>query len=247
MPGLSQLKQFNSDLLALGDEITTRASRGEQPVKVKIPDTVQDVNDSEDFVLGMPEIEAEVEEELIDEDLSDLAGITNSTSGDDSASEEEPAVTFEAPDMSGLLNTLGHEQIVGEEMPDLSMFADEPEPAEEEVVEEEPEEISIADMNLDDLLSGGGFDQPEEGGDNAQPEPEEQSVADAMAAGVTDDGLFGDLVGEPEKEPAVPEPEANLEPVKEAAPVKDLEDLGSIDNLEDFKEPVASEAPENPV
>ena len=42
MPGLSQLKQFNKDLLAIGDEVTIRASRGEKPVEVHIPKEVED-------------------------------------------------------------------------------------------------------------------------------------------------------------------------------------------------------------
>ena len=39
---------------------------------------------------------------------------------------------------------------------------DEPEEEPEEYVEEEPEEVSIADMGLDALLAGGGFDEPQE-------------------------------------------------------------------------------------
>ena len=52
MPGLSQLKKFSSDLLALGDETNLRAIRGEKPVKIEIPKDVEDKNDSEEFVLG---------------------------------------------------------------------------------------------------------------------------------------------------------------------------------------------------
>ena len=47
MPGLSQLKKFSSDLLALGDETNLRAARGEKPVKIEIPKDVEDKNDSE--------------------------------------------------------------------------------------------------------------------------------------------------------------------------------------------------------
>ena len=72
MPGLSQLKKFSSDLLSLGDEVNLRATRGEKPVKIEIPNDIEDKNDSEEFVLGMPEIEAEPEVSTADEDLSDL-------------------------------------------------------------------------------------------------------------------------------------------------------------------------------
>ena len=169
MPGLSQLKQFNKDLLSLGDEITVRASRGEKPVQVIIPKEVEDVNDSEDFVLGMPQIEAEIEAAPVDEDLSDLAGLANPSA---STGSSEPAPTFEAPDLSSLLNPINvpDDASAGMDMPDLSMFEEQEEP-EEEIVEEEPEEISIADMGLDALLSGGGFDAPEEE-TTEEPEPE---------------------------------------------------------------------------
>ena len=41
MPGLSQLKKFSNDMVSLGNEVQVRASRGEKPVKVEIPDTVE--------------------------------------------------------------------------------------------------------------------------------------------------------------------------------------------------------------
>ena len=56
MPGLKQLQQFNSDILNLGDESKLRAARGEKPVLVPIPKNVQDVDDSEDFISGLPVI-----------------------------------------------------------------------------------------------------------------------------------------------------------------------------------------------
>ena len=73
MPGLSQLKQFNKDILSLGDEVMLRSQRGEKPVIVQIPKSIEDKNDSEEFVMGMPEIEAIVQDKSADDDLSDLA------------------------------------------------------------------------------------------------------------------------------------------------------------------------------
>ena len=144
MPGLSQLKQFNKDLLAIGDEVTIRAARGEKPVEVHIPKEVEDKNDSEDFVLGMPEIEAEVDNSPVDEDLSDLAGLANpaSTSSNDST---EPSPTFEAPDLSDLLNPIAISDDGGSgsssDMPDLSMFEDAPVEEEEEIAGREEDEF----------------------------------------------------------------------------------------------------------
>jgi len=171
MPGLSQLKKFSSDLLSLGDELTLRASRGEKPVKVEIPNTVEDVNDSEDFVLGMPQIEAEVKNDTIDEDLSDLSGLINPAAKASSENgDEDTSAAFAAPDLSDLLNPISANDDSQGIMPDLSMFEEQPE--EEEVVEEEPEEVSIADMGLDALLAGAGFDAPAEEPEEETPTPE---------------------------------------------------------------------------
>ena len=196
MPGLSQLKQFNKDLLAIGDEVTIRAARGEKPVEVHIPKEVEDKNDAEDFVLGMPEIEAEVDNSPVDEDLSDLAGLANpaSTSSNDST---ESSPTFEAPDLSDLLNPIAISDDGGSgsssDMPDLSMFEDAPVEEEEEIVEEEPEEISVADMGLDALLSGAGFDAPEE---ESEREVEEESLQEKELKEISD--LDSDIEDIPE-------------------------------------------------
>ncbi len=174
MPGLSQIKKFSSDLLAIGDEVTIRASRGEKPVAVPIPKTVEDINDSEDFVLGMPEIEAEKPAEA-DEDLSELAGLVgNSASKSDNST--EPAPAFMAPDLSSLVNpiNLSNNESNGGEMPDLSEFMDESE-KHPEIAPIEPKEISVGDMDLEALLSGGGFDQGEETEKSEEKAPETDS------------------------------------------------------------------------
>lgn len=234
MPGLSQLKQFSSDILSLGDEINLRAARGEKPVKIEIPKDIEDINDSEEFVLGMPVIEAEPEISSADEDLSDLTALVNpSATKSDKSGEAEPVPSFEAPDMSALLNPVVADNADDAGMPDLSMF-DEPEEAEEEVVEEEPEEISIADMGLDALLAGGGFDEPE-----PVPEPEPAPAETAPAPEVPDfDMSVLDSV----------EPLEDAEPLEEAAPLDDaetLEDMPSLDDMEPLSEaePLTEAAP----
>ena len=237
MPGLSQLKQFSSDILSLGDEINLRAARGEKPVKIEIPKDIEDINDSEEFVLGMPVIEAEPEISSADEDLSDLTALVNpSATKSDKSGEAEPAPSFEAPDMSALLNPVVADNADDAGMPDLSMF-DEPEEAEEEVVEEEPEEISIADMGLDALLAGGGFDEPE-----PVPEPEPAPAETAPAQEVPDfDMSVLDSV-EPLDEA---EPLEDAEPLEEAAPLDDaetLEDMPSLDEMEPLTEAAPGDA-----
>ena len=157
MPGLSQLKQFEKDILSLGDESSLRASRGEKPVLVPIPKGITIDNDAEDFVLGMPEKPLVAQETAVDEDLSDISG-KGGTKNSDSTQESS------GPDLSSLLMPVdlpASDDADSQEMPDLSMFSDEPEPQSQQEVEpvvEEEKEISIADMGLDALLAGAGFD-----------------------------------------------------------------------------------------
>ena len=245
MPGLSQLKKFSSDLLALGDETNLRAIRGEKPVKIEIPKEIEDINDSEDFVLGMPQIEAEPEVSAVDEDLSDLTALVNPAAASNAKSgEAEPAPSFEAPDMSALLNPVAAEDSEDSGMPDLSMF-DEPEETEEiEEVEEEPEEVSIADMGLDALLAGGGFDEPE-----PEEEPEEESEAPAdFDLNNFEEISDLDSIGAEEPEPAEPEvaePVEEVEALDEAEPVDDF-DLAEPSALEEAEPLAEAETLEEP-
>ena len=218
MPGLSQLKKFNSDLLALGDETNLRAARGEKPVKIEIPKDIEDKNDSEDFVLGMPEIEAEADVSTADEDLSDLTALVNPSAAPDKSGKEEPAPSFEAPDMSALLNPVAPPAADDDAgMPDLSMF-DEPEEEPEEIIEEEPEEVSIADMGLDALLAGGGFDEPE---------PEEESKD--FSNGESDAADSGNV---------------DLDNFEEIPSLDDLDSVPAAETIEE-PEPVSKESAED--
>ncbi len=162
MPGLSQLKQFNADLLNLGDEVKIRSARGEKPVTVPIPKKIPDVDDSEDFVNGMPQIS---EEELEQADAAaaemekaahDFSDITGESSGDEGAAASSLASSQKVPDVKDLLAP----------PPDLSLsdldLSEFEEPAQETPVEEEEEEeIPLEDMDLDSLLASGDT-EPEE-------------------------------------------------------------------------------------
>ena len=269
MPGLSQLKQFSKDIQSLGDEITLRAQRGEKPVVVPIPKGITIEDDSEDFVLGMPDNPKVVDNSNVDDDLSEITGMSAASSGkkDDAAA----APSFEAPDMSSLLAPvdLGGDSS-DDGMPDLSAFADEPIEEEVEEVEEEPEEISVADMGLEALLAGEGFDgtegtEEENVEEEAEPEPEpavDQLPVDSADTSDTD-FQFEDTQPNPFAAPdpfAVPDipdvpafPEepvdAEAEPVEsfespelpeEAAPVDAIEDIAPIEEIS--QEPAAEEA-----
>ena len=150
MPGLSQLKKFNTDILALGNEVHERASRGEKPILIPFPKTIRDVDDSEDFVIGMPEAPEQAVPSQASSDAEDFSDITGTGKKDAAPKENAETSSTAVPDLSDLLNPVIPSASAGEaEMPDLSQFADEPE---QKVEETEPEEVSIADMNLDDLL-----------------------------------------------------------------------------------------------
>ena len=260
MPGLSQLKQFNKDIQSLGDEITLRAQRGEKPVVVPIPKGITVEDDSEDFVLGMPDNPKAVDNSNVDDDLSEITGITSAASG--KTEEGEAAPSFEAPDMSSLLAPvdLGGEAS-DDGMPDLSAFADSPiEEEQPEEIEEEPEEISVADMGLEALLAGAGFDGTEGTGEEPEPEPEEEPepAIDELAVDTTgpEEPLPFDLTpSEPAPDPfAIPdlpdtpafpeEPVEAAEPVQEAEPAEAVEELGELDELGelgDLEEPAPAD------
>ena len=164
MPGLSQLQKFNSDILSLGNEPTLRSQRGEQALSVPLPKGVKDIDDSDDFVVGMPIVLNNVQEQkkaetVDDEDFSDITGEKSNSSND---SNKQEASAEKIPDFSDLL-TPNIDQADNQDIPDLSMFMDPVETSvPEEVEEPEPEEPAIADLNLEDLLNTAGFDSESE-------------------------------------------------------------------------------------
>ena len=191
MPGLSQLKKFNADILSLGNEPGLRASRGEKPVTVPIPKGIEDVDDSDDFITGMPEpVEYDVKPEKavnVEEDFSDIMGTSSSPVASNTV---QPESTLNVPDLSSLAD-LGAFADSGDEDsdmmgPDLSMFADPIEETEPEP-EPEPEEPEISDLSLEDLLGGMGFD-----GSEGTEENKEDSEEDLY--NIPDDDSHGEEV-----------------------------------------------------
>lgn len=191
MPGLSQLKKFNADILSLGNEPGLRASRGEKPVTVPIPKGIEDVDDSDDFITGMPEpVEYDVKPEKavnVEEDFSDIMGTSSAPVPSNTV---QPESTLNVPDLSSLAD-LGAFADSGDEdsdmmEPDLSMFADPIEETEPEP-EPEPEEPEISDLSLEDLLGGMGFD-----GSEGTEENKEDSEEDSY--NIPDDDSHGEEV-----------------------------------------------------
>lgn len=179
MPGLKQLQQFNSDMLNLGDEVKIRAARGEKPVTVKIPKDVADIDDSEDFVNGLPALSEEDQAQAAaaaeerKREANDFSDFMDDDS--ESSSEQKPAATEEeaVPDVSDLLPSAGDMDLSDL---DLSEFEDEKEPE----PEPEPEEIGIEDMDLESLLASSpepqAQDEPQISNDEKKSEESEESI-----------------------------------------------------------------------
>ncbi len=189
MPGLSQLKKFNSDILSLGNEAELRAQRGERVVSVPIPRTVKDIDDSNDFVMGISDlaIEPSAENKNIntDEDLSDITGSPATGTAEKPA---ESPINVNVPDLSSLVSqTAGAGNT--DSMPDLSMFMED-EPPTEEAPPQEEKEPDIADLSLDDLL-GGAVDSDES--PNGEEEADESTEDIAPVETLTSDENATDM------------------------------------------------------
>lgn len=198
MPGLSQLKKFNADILSLGNEAELRAKRGEKVVQLSVPKEIQDVDDSDDFVMGMPEVSEDIiaaqeEKPVQDDDFSDITG-TASASNENSSSVEAAV-----PDVSSLLNPINFadNSDEGDSVPDLSLFM---EPPETDVPEEVPEEKEpeISDLSLEDLLGGTGFDGSEGASEETEAENAESEEAENDSAEMKAGFSGGDDFSAPE-------------------------------------------------
>ena len=205
MPGLKQLQQFNSDILNLGDESKLRAARGEKPVLVPIPKNVQDVDDSEDFISGLPVISDEEmaqaeaaakEREKEANDFSDF--MDNGSDESDEASEKPAQETAVVPDVSDLLPSTGDM-----DLGDLDLSEFEPPPKPEP--EPEPEEIAIEDMDLDSLLAPAPKPEPE-----PEPEPEPQTVDMEASESIQDDFFDQDFTSSQDVSASVPKSEDSI-------------------------------------
>lgn len=101
MPGLNQLKKFSEDIKQVGDENKIRAQRGEKTVSIPIPDGISEKDDSDDFLLGMPEVKKDEPAE--------------------NSSEKQDSDESAAPDLNSILTPQSE---TGDDAPDLSDFLD---------------------------------------------------------------------------------------------------------------------------
>ena len=182
MPGLNQLKQFNADILTLGDEVKIRSARGEKPVTVKIPKKITVADDSADFAEGMPVVseeevqQAEAAAAEREREKYNVEGLFD----DGSSAKKETAEAAPAPvmpDVSNILNPGSDLSIMADDLSDFE------EPAAEEEEEEEEDLTPIEDQDLDSLLafSGDGTVETDEEDDEDYGTEEEEASAEASS------------------------------------------------------------------
>ncbi len=241
MPGLKQLQQFNSDILNLGDEVKIRSARGEKPVTVKIPNDVKDVDDSEDFLEGLPSLseeeqlqaEAAAEERL--REANDFSDFMDNSSDKNSESSQALQKEEVVPDVSDLLPSAGDMSLDDLDLSDFEDTKPSPEP------EPEPEEVAIEDMDLESLLA---MDNSEEESTTQESEPDFSNISSEPDGTQFDASLFDDF--NTQEESKLPE-------IDEASLAEALSNVGVINNTDEPSstqeiptlESITDEAPES--
>ena len=253
MPGYSQLKKLSETVLKLGNEIKLRAERGEKAIPVLIPDTIEDIDDSQDFVLGMPEKPKPPEPEPEVEEAS------AADSGEEQASSDVSVDDL----LSGLA--------AGGDAPDLSAFGGSGDDAKKSKVkgakskkeivppkEKEPEPPPKPKGISGSGYSGFGFDDDgnlEESG-KSEPKPDIAALmagggkkSDAPSAGATGIPELDAILNPPKPASTggatgIPELDAILNPKKEEPPVPPPEPVQEAEPLAELDSEPLPSAPE---
>lgn len=232
MPGYSQLKKLSEDVLSLGKEPAIRSERGEKASPANIPDSIPDIDDSDDFVLGMPTPKDDEKKDEDDEknkvDLSDVSNISVEDILNDVKPKTESAEnksSNDALDLDGLLDLQGEDASES----DLASFLESEDKTEKPVEEPTP----VSDMSLDDLLKSTSTAEPEDlaSSENvldSEPLVEAEPIPDAEPLAEAESIPDAEPLAEPE---AIPDVESleDPEPIPEAENVSDAKDLSSDD------------------
>lgn len=235
MPGLSQLKQFNADILDVGDETRIRGLRGEKPVRVPIPNTVQDINDAEDFVLGLPEDtdeqSASTSDSISASNDINIDGDDFSSGGGLTADEIIAQAGGNDLDMSSLLNPVAASDSDIQGMPDLSMFD---EPVAESPADDVASVSPLDDLEADDLFSNSNNDTAASDFDLDNLEPLDFSADDFS----TEEPSAG--------EPPLSTDDFSLDNTADNSTVTDSSNTADSVNLDDFSlDDLSFDAPDN--
>ncbi len=209
MPGLNQLKKFSEDIKDVGDETKIRAKRGEKAPKVPFPANISEDDDSDAFLLGMPDKNPDINQEEnseadFEKDAENQSDALNGSGDSNSAGDNEnPLSENQAPNLDSIFVPQGGN---GGEAPDLSDFMDDVQPSssknenknsENDEKSENPDEnksdknsTPIEELDLDDLLSGMDLSEPSENansGDSGDSAASKTSVDSALNFGNSDD------------------------------------------------------------
>ena len=172
MPGLEQLQKFSQDITGLGDEPAIREERGEPFSVLPIPPDVSENNDSDDFLLGMPQegednslLDLDETEELdgIDDGEQDLADFASSfdlpdldPSTDfedvflsDDVSEQAEALDETVKSLDEDIEVLGEDLENADALAELASFG--PDDATGELLESFEENVDDLDETFEDL------------------------------------------------------------------------------------------------
>lgn len=223
MPGYSQLKKLSETVLKLGNEIKLRAERGERAIPVLIPDTIEDIDDSQDFVLGMPEKPKPPEpEEPETPPEEEAAAATSDVSVDDLLS--GIAAGGDAPDLSAFGDDSSSSSSKSKSKGKGKGKAAKPEPQPEPEPEPPPKPKGISGSGY----SGFGFD--DDGVLESSPSDEKKPDIGALMGGP---GKPAAAASKPfEGATGIPELDAILNPNKgkEESAASNIPDLDSILN-----------------
>lgn len=237
MPGFSQLKKLSEQVLKLGNEINVRAARGEKAMPFPVPESIPDVDDSEDFVTGMPE-KPKTPEQIAQEEAEAAAKAEaeRKASGDDDifGGAGFGASLGDMPDLSAFESSSSGEKKKNSVPSAMSFLEEEEEP------EPEPEKPKGIDGSG---YSGFGFD--DDGNlEDASSFGGNQKSAEAEFAGIPElDELLnsGDTDSVPSEQESAP-PSENASSAENVSAADDLFDLGDLGDLDAFESPAENSA-----
>lgn len=237
MPGFSQLKKLSEQVLKLGNEINVRAARGEKAMPFPVPESIPDVDDSEDFVTGMPE-KPKTPEQIAQEEAEAAAKAEaeRKASGDDDifGGAGFGASLGDMPDLSAFESSSSDEKKKNSVPSAMSFLEEEEEP------EPEPEKPKGIDGSG---YSGFGFDDDGNLEDASSFGGNEKS-AEAEFAGIPElDELLnsGDTDSVPSEQKSAP-PSENASSAENVSAADDLFDLGDLGDLDAFESPAGNSA-----
>ncbi|MDE5776258.1 MAG: hypothetical protein K2H67_05205, partial [Treponemataceae bacterium] len=232
------MKKLSEQILKLGNEINVRAARGEKAMPYPVPESIPDVDDSEDFVTGLPE-KPKTPEQIAQEEAEAAAKAEaeRKASGEDDifGSSGFGAGLGEMPDLSAFESSSKGKK--KNSVPSAMSFLEEEEEPEAEPEPEKPKGIDGSgysgfgfddDGNLEDASSFGGAEKSAEPESTGFPELDELLNSDEA------DSDSAAQKSEPASEEALP--------AENASALDDLFDLGDFGDLGAFESPAENSA-----